>query len=34
MFGTFKDADDFADEWGFPNDNESRVWEMLKFKDV
>jgi sterol desaturase/sphingolipid hydroxylase (fatty acid hydroxylase superfamily) len=34
MFGTFKEADDFVPECGFPNDNESKIWDMLKFKDV
>jgi sterol desaturase/sphingolipid hydroxylase (fatty acid hydroxylase superfamily) len=34
MFGTFKEADDFAKECGFPNDNERKIWDMLKFKDV
>lgn len=34
MFGTFKEADDFVPECGFPKDNETRVWEILKFKDV
>jgi len=34
MFGTFKEADEFAPECGFPNDNEYKVWEILKFKDV
>ncbi|MCB2408743.1 sterol desaturase family protein [Hymenobacter lucidus] len=34
MFGTFKEADDFAPNCGFPNNNERRIWEMLRFKDV
>lgn len=34
MFGTFKEANDFAPECGFPNDNESKVWDILRFKDV
>ena len=34
IFGTFKEADDFVPECGFPNDNESKVWDILKFKDV
>lgn len=34
IFGTFKEADDFVPQCGFPNDNESKVWDMLKFKDV
>lgn len=34
MFGTFKEADDFAEQCGFPNDNESKFWDMMRFKDV
>lgn len=34
MFGTFKEAEDFAPDCGFPNDNETKIWEMIKFKDV
>jgi sterol desaturase/sphingolipid hydroxylase (fatty acid hydroxylase superfamily) len=34
LFGTFKEADDFAPECGFPNDNETKIWDMIKFKDV
>jgi sterol desaturase/sphingolipid hydroxylase (fatty acid hydroxylase superfamily) len=34
IFGTFKEADDFAPECGFPNDNETKIWDILKFKDV
>ena len=34
MFGTFREADDFAEECGFPDDNERKFWEMMKFKDV
>ena len=34
LFGTFKEADDFAPECGFPKDNETKVWDILKFKDV
>ncbi|WP_413584184.1 sterol desaturase family protein [Bdellovibrio sp. HCB274] len=34
MFGTFKDADDFADRCGFPNDHETKFKEILAFKDV
>jgi hypothetical protein len=34
MFGTFKEAEAFAPDCGFPNDNERRIWEMIKFKDV
>jgi sterol desaturase/sphingolipid hydroxylase (fatty acid hydroxylase superfamily) len=34
IFGTFMEADEFAAQCGFPNDNENRIWDMLKFKDV
>ncbi len=34
LFGTFKEADDFAPACGFPRHNERRVWEMLTFRDV
>lgn len=34
LFGTFKEADEFAPECGFPNDNETKMWDMLTFKDV
>jgi len=34
MFGTFKEAEDFAPDCGFPNNNETKMWEMFKFKDV
>lgn len=34
MFGTFKEADEFVPECGFPNDNERHIWEMISFKDV
>ncbi len=34
IFGTFKEADDFVPECGFPDNNESKVWDILKFKDV
>jgi sterol desaturase/sphingolipid hydroxylase (fatty acid hydroxylase superfamily) len=34
LFGTFKDADGFADRCGFPGGNEGRLPEMFVFKDV
>ena len=34
LFGTFKEADDFAERCGFPGNNEERLPEMLAFKDV
>lgn len=34
MFGTFKDADEFAGRCGFPDRNEERLGEMLAFRDV
>ena len=34
IFRTFKEADGFVAECGFPNDNEKRIWEMVRFKDV
>lgn len=34
MFGTFREADDFAPECGFPDDNENKLWDMMKFRDV
>jgi len=34
LFGTFKEADDFAPACGFPRHNERRVWEILMFRDV
>lgn len=34
LFGTFKEADDFAERCGFPGSNEERLPEMLAFKDV
>ena len=34
MFGTFKETDKFAKDCGFPKENESKIWEMMKFKDV
>jgi sterol desaturase/sphingolipid hydroxylase (fatty acid hydroxylase superfamily) len=34
LFGTFKEADDFAPACGFPHDNERRLGEILLFRDV
>lgn len=34
IFGTFREAEEFAPKCGFPNDNETKVWDILKFKDV
>ena len=34
MFGTFKEAPDFAEECGFPNSNERHFYRILKFEDV
>ncbi|MFO0761478.1 MAG: sterol desaturase family protein [Byssovorax sp.] len=34
LFGTYKDADDFAPACGFPRDNERFVKDMLLFRDV
>ncbi|HEY1091382.1 MAG TPA: sterol desaturase family protein [Burkholderiaceae bacterium] len=34
LFGTFKEADAFAERCGFPGRNEERFAEMLCFKDV
>lgn len=34
IFGTFKEAADFGPDCGFPKNNESEVWHMLKFKDL
>lgn len=34
IFGTFKEADDFAPRCGFPGKNEERLKEILLFKDV
>ena len=34
LFGTFKEAEDFAPDCGFPNENETKVWDMMRFKDV
>ena len=34
LFGTFKDADNFAERCGFPGRQEERLYDMLRFKDV
>jgi sterol desaturase/sphingolipid hydroxylase (fatty acid hydroxylase superfamily) len=34
MFGTFKDTDAFARRCGFPGQQEERLLEMFRFKDV
>ncbi|MDI1480309.1 sterol desaturase family protein [Polyangium sp. y55x31] len=34
LFGTYKDADEFAPACGFPRDNERKLGEMLVFRDV
>ena len=34
LFGTYKDADTFAEHCGFPRDNERKLVAMLAFKDV
>lgn len=34
LFGTFREAEEFTDACGFPNNNETRMKEMLLFKDV
>ncbi|WII71635.1 sterol desaturase family protein [Bdellovibrio sp. 22V] len=34
IFGTFKDTDDFASRCGFPEMNETKIKEILLFKDV
>lgn len=34
LFGTYKDADAFAPQCGFPRDNERFVVDMLLFRDV
>lgn len=33
LFGTFREADDFAPECGFPNGHESKLADMLLFQD-
>jgi sterol desaturase/sphingolipid hydroxylase (fatty acid hydroxylase superfamily) len=34
LFGTYRDADEFAVQCGFPHDNERRLTRMLLFQDV
>ncbi|MDI3288770.1 sterol desaturase family protein [Polyangium sp. 15x6] len=34
LFGTYKDADEFAPACGFPRDNERKIGAMLAFRDV
>jgi len=34
IFGTYRDADEFAKRCGFPHDNERKLAKMLIFKDV
>jgi len=34
LFGTYKDADDFAPQCGFPRGNERLVKDMLLFRDI
>jgi sterol desaturase/sphingolipid hydroxylase (fatty acid hydroxylase superfamily) len=34
LFGTYRDADDFAAQCGFPNHNERHLSRMLLFQDV
>jgi sterol desaturase/sphingolipid hydroxylase (fatty acid hydroxylase superfamily) len=34
LFGTYKDADDFAAQCGFPRHNERKLAKMLAFRDV
>ncbi len=34
LFGTFKEAEDFAPNCGFPENHEEKIWDMIKFKDV
>ena len=34
LFGTYRDATDFADACGFPRNNERHLLEMLRFRDV
>ena len=34
LFGTYKDATKFAPACGFPNHNERKVLDMLRFRDV
>ena len=34
LFGTYKDTEIFAGQCGFPNNNEKKLWKMIKWKDV
>jgi sterol desaturase/sphingolipid hydroxylase (fatty acid hydroxylase superfamily) len=34
LFGTYRDADEFAPRCGFPRDNERKLLRMLMFRDV
>jgi sterol desaturase/sphingolipid hydroxylase (fatty acid hydroxylase superfamily) len=34
LFGTYRDADEFAKRCGFPRDNERKLLRMLLFRDV
>ncbi len=34
IFGTYRDATDFAPACGFPHDNERKIFSMLFFRDV
>lgn len=34
LFGTFREADQFADRCGFPEDHEQKLGQMLAFMDV
>lgn len=34
LFGTYKDTTEFTSRCGFPRENERKIWDMLKFRDV
>ncbi len=34
LFGTYRDTDDFAEQCGFPENNERHLMRMLAFRDV
>jgi hypothetical protein len=34
LFGTYRDADQFAERCGFPRHNELQLGRMLMFRDV
>jgi sterol desaturase/sphingolipid hydroxylase (fatty acid hydroxylase superfamily) len=34
LFGTYKDSVVFTKRCGFPKNNETKIWSMLRFKDV